>query len=65
LEIPIELSKGAKVIPKFATKASINYRVMLEFNRNLPFQRTECLLGMEWLHPEVACREIPEVLNVS
>ena len=59
--MPISLHSGRILSPEFAISATTGYRVLIEMNRSLPFQRMECLLGLELWDSPTKCRDIPEI----
>lgn len=65
LRYPLRLRAGSRSSPDFTTRASTGYRILLEFDRRIEFQRMECLLGLEDWQADEKCRNIPEAVDVS
>jgi hypothetical protein len=62
LSAPIKRS-GTIRSPLFVTKATTGYRIMIEFDRKIDFDRLECLLGLAFVDALKKCADIPEVLS--
>ena len=65
LRYSLSLRPGSITSPEFTTRASTGYRILLEFDRRIAFQRMECLLGLESWQADEKCRNIPEAVDVS
>ena len=64
LSTPISLHTGRWISPEFETRASTGYRLLLEMNRALPFQRMECLLGLAGWNREKTCVGVSEIDDI-
>jgi hypothetical protein len=60
----ISLHTGQWVSPEFETRASTGYQLLLEMDRNLPFQRMECLLGLAGRDSDKECVGVSEIDDI-
>jgi hypothetical protein len=65
LSTRISLHKGQWVSPEFETPASTGYQLLLEMDRNLPFQRMECLLGLAGRNSDKECVGVSEIDDID
>ena len=64
LSTRITLHTGQWISPQFETSASTGYRLLLEMDRNLPFQRMECLLGLAGRDSDNECAGVSEIDDI-
>ena len=65
LTTPISLGLAQIRSPEFTINATTAYRLLIEMNRSIPFQRMECLLGLEVWESTTTCRDIAEIDDIS
>jgi hypothetical protein len=64
LERPINLTKGHRVSASFVAARDVRYVLQVDTQRSIPFERQNCLLGIESFIPE-RCSTIPRELDLS
>jgi len=65
LSVPISLTIGGVRTPEFTTGLDTTYALFVESERNIEFQRLECLMGMTNWQRSKTCAGAPEVIDIE
>jgi hypothetical protein len=61
VRVPISLTPGTITSPEFKTDLDANYEINIEVDREIDFDKLDCLLGISFM----PCSDVPSLIDMS